>query len=55
MINFLMSSEAGNLDSLDEGRRRPRRPRTRISIRTNQRPGERGDAANATTAAAIDV
>ncbi|CAH3138894.1 unnamed protein product [Pocillopora meandrina] len=39
----------------DEGRRRPRRPRTRISIRTNQRPGERGDAANATTAAAIDV
>ncbi|XP_078356317.1 E3 ubiquitin-protein ligase RNF126-like [Oculina patagonica] len=37
------------------GRRRPRRPRTRISIRTNQRPGERGDAANATTAAAIDV
>ncbi|RMX45359.1 hypothetical protein pdam_00000818 [Pocillopora damicornis] len=46
---------AGNLDSLDEGRRRSRRPRTRISIRTNQRPGERGDAANATTAAAIDV
>lgn len=40
----------------DAGRRsRPRRPRTRISIRTNQRPGERGDAANATTAAAIDV
>lgn len=32
--------------------RRPRRQGARISIRTNQRPGERGDA---TTAAAIDV
>jgi len=37
----------------EDGRpRRPRRPGTRISIRTNQRPGERGDA---TTAAAFDV
>jgi len=35
----------------ERGGRRPRGPRTRISIRTNQRPGER-DAANA---AAIDV
>lgn len=42
--------------SAEEGRsRRSRRPRTRISIRTNQRSGERGDSANATTAAAIDV
>lgn len=35
--------------------RRSRRPRTRISIRTNQRTGERGDPSNATTAAAIDM
>ena len=42
--------------STEEGRsRRARRPRTRISIRTNQRSGERGDPANATTAAAIDM
>lgn len=42
--------------STEEGRsRRARRPRTRISIRTNPRSGERGDPANATTAAAIDM
>lgn len=45
----LLGLTSGNSD--EGGRRRPRRPRTRISIRTNQRPGER-DAANA---AAIDV
>jgi len=46
----------GGLATAEEGRtRRSRRPRTRISIRTNQRAGERGDPTNATTAAAIDV